>query len=245
MTIYDRTAKALGEDVMSQLRSLRFCIVGCGGTGASFAEMLVRSGAIRLSLIDGTDVDESNLNRVFCFYACDVGQPKVEVLARRLKGACKDLEILPLRDSFKEAADILPGHLIGQRVRDAVHDADVVFIATDTNKSRRAIEKLCRDELDRRFLSCGVHVDQDAGVYKFECSWLPATPVERENAEGYGPDNASYISIVQEATSVAFSMLLSHLKSPNSDFRSYYRRYDANLRPVETRVNGKSNGSTL
>ena len=199
MTIYDRTAKALGEDVMSQLRSLRFCIVGCGGTGASFAEMLVRSGAIRLSLIDGTDVDESNLNRVVCFYACDVGQPKVEVLARRLKGACKDLEILPLRDSFKEAADILPGHLIGQRVRDAVHDADVVFIATDTNKSRRAIEKLCRDELDRRFLSCGVHVDQD----KLASTSLSALGYRKlrsnvKTQKDMVTDNASYISIVQE-----------------------------------------------
>lgn len=244
MSIYDRTAKALGEEVMRQLRSLRFCVVGCGGTGATFAEMLVRSGALRLTLIDGTDVDESNLNRVFGFYASDVGSPKVDVLERRLRGICQDLEILALRDSFKEPEDILPGYPIGQRVRDAVHDADIVFIGTDTNKSRLAIERLCRDGLRRSFLSCGVRVDQDAGVYEFECSWRPATPAARQDAEGYGPENASYISIVQEATSIAFSMLLSHLKSPRSDFRSYFRTYDADLRPVKTYVNGKSNGST-
>ena len=48
MGLDDRTSKALGDKVMERLRSLRFCIVGCGGTGANFAEMLVRTGATGL-----------------------------------------------------------------------------------------------------------------------------------------------------------------------------------------------------
>ena len=59
--IDDRTAKALGPDVMEKLRSLRFCIVGCGGTGANFAEMLLRSGARHFSLIDGRFVQKTEL----------------------------------------------------------------------------------------------------------------------------------------------------------------------------------------
>ena len=85
MDVDDRTAKALGNDVMERLRSLRFCIVGCGGTGANFAEMLVRTGATRLTLIDGSGVEESNLNRVFSFSYSDCGDPKVEALKRRLE----------------------------------------------------------------------------------------------------------------------------------------------------------------
>ena len=193
MCIEDRTTKALGQQVIGKLRSLEFCVVGCGGTGAGFAEMLVRSGAKRLILIDGDRVKPSDLNRTTAF-----GR--------------------------------------GRRVRDAVHDTDVVFIGTDTNSSRLAIERLIRCRPSDRpamYLSCGIHVDRASGSYYFECNWSPKTPEERADDEGYGPENASYAAIVLEATAVCFSMLLSHLISNDSSFRSYSRRYDATLTPVE------------
>ena len=244
MDVDDRTAKALGDDVMERLRSLRFCMVGCGGTGANFAEMLVRTGATQLTLIDGADVEESNLNRVFSFSSADLAKPKVDALKKRLESIRAGLEICTLRDSFRKPEDILEDHPLGQCVRDAVHDADVVFIGTDTNQSRLAIERLCRDKGGGMFLSCGVLVDRKSGVFEFECNWSPGTPAKRADEEGYGPENASFASIVHEATSVAFTMLLSHLRCEHSDFKSYLRRYDASFQPVETVVNGRSNGNT-
>ena len=244
MDIDLRTSKALGDDIMQQLRSHRFCIVGCGGTGANFAEMLVRSGATQLTLIDGGFIEESNLNRVFSYCMADVGEPKVKVLKKRLDSIRQGLEIRTLRDSFRKSEDILDDHPIGQRVRDAVYDADTVFIGTDTNTSRLAIERLCRDKTSGKLLSCGVLVDREAGIYEFECSWSPFTPPALEDAEGYGPDNASFASIILEATSVAFTMLLSHLKFGQSSFNSYRMRYDENFQPIETVVCGTSNGNT-
>ena len=244
MGIDDRTVRALGDGVMEQLKSLRFCIVGCGGTGANFAEMLVRTGVRRLTLIDGTTVDESNLNRAFSFSYSDCGKPKVEALNRRLKSIRPDLNIHVLQDSFKTPDDILEEHLIGQRVRDAVYDADVVFIGTDTNRSRLAIEKLRQERGGGMLLSCGVLVDRESGVFEFECAWSPTTPSERVDEEGYGPENASFASVIHEATSVAFTMLLSHLRCADSGFKSYLRRYDANFQPIETIVDGRSNGNT-
>ena len=176
MGIDDRTTRALGDDVMKRLRSLRFCIVGCGGTGANFAEMLVRTGATRLALIDGTEVEDSNLNRVFGFSAADVNKPKAEALENRLTSIRTGLDICVLRDSFRRREDILEDHPIGQCVRDAVHDADVVFIGTDTNTSRLAIEELCRTTGCGMFLSCGVLVDRESGLFEFECTWSPETP---------------------------------------------------------------------
>ena len=244
MSLDDRTSKALGDKVMERLRSLRFCIVGCGGTGANFAEMLVRTGATRLTLIDGAEVKEEDLNRIFSFSFADVGKPKVEVLKTRLEALRPGLEICALRDSFRRREEILKDHPIGQRVRDVVHDADVVFIATDKNTSRIAIERLCREKSAGKFLSCGVLVDRKSGVFEFECCWSPRIPDARVNDEGYGPDNASFASIVHEATSVAFTMLLSHLTCADSGFKSYVRRYDASLQPVETVVTGKSSDNT-
>ena len=234
MTLNKRTTAALGDELMEHLRSLRFCIVGCGGTGANFADMLVRTGARRITLIDGGTVRESGLNRVLCFTAKDVGEPKVEVLERHLRAvAGNDLEVCSLYDSFRRPDQILDGNTASQRVRDEVHDADVVFIATDTNTSRLAIEELCRGKDGGILLCCGVRVDREAGVYEYECALSPKTPADQAEVEGYGPENASFASIVLEATSVAFTMLLSHLQSSKSQFRLYQRKYDANFAPVE------------
>ena len=244
MSIDDRTTKALGIKVMTQLRLLQFCIVGCGGTGANFAEMLVRTGATKLVLIDGAKVNCTDLNRVSSFYEIDCGDSKAEVLKRRLISIRKGLEIHVLTDNFRMCQNILPGQS-GQTVRDAVYNADVVFIGTDRNTSRLAIEKLCREKLKGMFLSCGVLVDHDSGIFELECAWSPATPAERVNDAGYGPVNASYASIVYEATAMAFTMLLSHLRCPDSDFKAYRRIYDSSLRPIDTFINGKSSGSKL
>lgn len=239
----DRTAMALGSEVMKKLRTLRFCVVGCGGTGANFAEMLVRSGAKRLTLIDGDTVDESNLNRVTSFVWADVGCCKVNALKGRLDTIRPGLSVHALPTSFREREEILNDPL-GQPARDAVHDADVVFAGTDTNASRLAIEALDASRARGMLLSCGILVDRNEGVFEFECNWSPQTPPERALDEGYGPDDASFASIVLEAAAAAFTMLISHLADDESDFKSYLRRYDANFRPVETLVNGTPNCNT-
>ena len=243
----DRTTKALGEPVMARLRELSFCVVGCGGTGAGFAEMLVRSGARCLTLIDGDVVKASDLNRVTAFCRDDVDQPKVQALKARLGGIRAGLCIVPLHDSFRSVNKLAAGREIGQRVRDAVYDADVVFIATDSNTSRLAIEDLLRERPSNKpamYLSCGVHVDRSSETYFFECNWKPKTPVSQRNEEGYGPENASYMAIVQEAVAISFSMLLNHLTCGGGSFKLYQRRYDAQFLPAETVVNGRSSNST-
>ena len=239
----ERTIQALGHDVLDQLRSLRFSIIGCGGTGANFAEILVRTGATHLTLIDGTCVEDSNLNRVFGFSDLHCGLQKVDVLKERLESIRYDLNVLTLPDSFRRRDELLEGNELGQSVRDNVYDADVVFIGTDTNSSRIAIEELHREKTSGMLLSCGVLVDSKSGIFEFECAWSPQTPIARVDEQGYGPENASYASIILEATSVAFTMLVSHLKCENSDFRSYRRTYDACFRPIATIINGTPSNS--
>lgn len=238
--ITGRTRSALGEAIVSQLAKLHFCIVGCGGTGANFAEMLVRTGARRLTLIDGNNVKASDLNRVFSFHHADLRTPKVHVLKAYLESIRPGkLDIKSLCESFRDP-DLVPINPEAQCVRNAVHDADIVFIATDKNTSRRAIQKLHRDSTVRgKMLSCGIYIDAEKDTYEFECNWSPATLREALDI-GYGPQNASYAAIVLEATSVAFTMLLSHLTCPDSDFKYYRRRYDGSLRPVETSLEPKT-----
>lgn len=222
MSLEDRTAKALTPEVMAKLRSLSFCVIGCSGTGANFAEMLVRTGARRLTLIDGAEVKESDLNRVFCYCSSDVDTPKVEALKRRLLAINDKVDVHTVQDTFP----------VSQQTKDAVCGSDIVFIATDTNRSRIAIIDFCRIER-KETLSAGVFVDRESGVYELECQWNPRAPREKKDAEGYGPRNASVASLLLEATSVAFTMLLSHLTSERSIFVYFFKKYDKNLQAVE------------
>ena len=95
LDIFARTRVAFGDQVMDFLAHRRFAIVGCGGTGAIFAEMLVRSGATRVSLIDGGRVKETDLNRVFSYGLSDIDQPKVSALRRRLERIGPEVAIMP------------------------------------------------------------------------------------------------------------------------------------------------------
>ncbi len=60
----ERTKEALDQNLLDKLRNNRFCVVGCGGTGANFAEMLVRTGATELDLIDGEVCQASRMTPV-------------------------------------------------------------------------------------------------------------------------------------------------------------------------------------
>ena len=235
-SILIRTEAALGKGLMAKLSSLHFCIVGCGGTGATFAEMLIRSGAKNIDLVDGEDIDPTNLNRIFSFTLEDIGNKKANSLEKRLKLIEPEANVRSFKHHLISEENIVDGNSLAQAVRDCIHDADVVFIGTDNNKSRMICEDLCSVMNEKMFLSVGIAVEDEKSF--FECTWKPETDEADKEREGYGPENASYISIVTEATSVAFSMLLHHLKNPESgEFKHYYREYDGNLMVSETRLN--------
>lgn len=222
----ERTSSALGEELMSEFRQKKFCVVGCGGTGALFAEMLVRTGARKVTLIDGDSVEASNLNRVVSFVHADIDKPKVEVLKSRLESINPKVHVTPIDCHLRQ---LDPGDYEGQRSRDAVYNSDIAIIAVDENRYRIECEKLCY-ESDTKYLGIGVYVDE-IGSAGYECYWSSReTPEEKEEDEGYG--RGSYATIVIEATSVAFSMLLHHLSNPDSrDFGCFFKAYK-NFAPV-------------
>ena len=230
----DRTAKALGSDLLSKLSDNRFCVVGCGGAGSNFAEMLVRTGATQVDLVDGTDVKRSGLNRVFAYSESDCGVKKTAALAKRLNSVRPNLSIRQFSTHFRTPEQSVDDSQGDTDVWLAVANAYAVFIAVDERDSRLAVEEFCLKEGSGRYLSCGIRVDPTNDDFRFECHWRPKSPAKGvDHYDGYGPENASFGSIVVEATSIAFTMLLSHLHDPNSDFVSYSKRYDAAFRPIK------------
>jgi sulfur carrier protein ThiS adenylyltransferase len=72
-------------------------IAGCGGLGSNAAVSLARAGVGSLILADVDSVEESNLNRQY-FFLDDLGKPKVEALAARLRQINPAIRLVLHRD---------------------------------------------------------------------------------------------------------------------------------------------------
>ncbi len=79
-----RTALLLGGDGVERLKNSYVAVFGIGGVGGFACEALARAGVGRLLLVDDDTVSESNLNRQIVALRSTIGQPKAEVMARRI-----------------------------------------------------------------------------------------------------------------------------------------------------------------
>lgn len=98
----------------------RVLVIGLGGLGCPASLALAQAGVGRLTLADPDVVDLSNLHRQPWHRTPDVGRPKVDSAAERLRRAFPALEVRPLR--VRVDADSAEG---------LFRDHDVVIDATD------------------------------------------------------------------------------------------------------------------
>lgn len=91
-----RTRLLLGDEGTDRLAAARVLVVGVGGVGGYSAEMLARSGVGHITLVDADTVSVSNLNRQIIATIPDIGQPKVELFARRFHNINPSLSVKPI-----------------------------------------------------------------------------------------------------------------------------------------------------
>ena len=89
---------------LRHLEQARIIAVGCGGS-ASFVEDLARAGVGEFILIDPDVVAMSNLATQQT-YRRDIGRPKVEAVADRIRDINPRCRVLPLAKSLNEFADV-------------------------------------------------------------------------------------------------------------------------------------------
>lgn len=82
---FDRAARLLGEAAMERLSRARVLVVGIGGVGGFAAEALSRSAVGSLTLMDFDLVCVTNTNRQLHAMRGNIGKPKAEVMAERLR----------------------------------------------------------------------------------------------------------------------------------------------------------------
>ncbi|MBQ9076243.1 MAG: tRNA threonylcarbamoyladenosine dehydratase [Muribaculaceae bacterium] len=79
-----RTALLLGEEAVTLLAERHVMVAGVGGVGSYAVEMIARSGIGQITIIDADKVAPSNINRQLPALVSTVGEPKTEVMKRRI-----------------------------------------------------------------------------------------------------------------------------------------------------------------
>lgn len=92
---FSRAALLLGDEAIDRLANAHVAVFGVGGVGSFCCEALARAGIGKLSLFDSDVVSRSNINRQIIALQSTVGQPKVEVMAKRIADINPDAKVFP------------------------------------------------------------------------------------------------------------------------------------------------------
>lgn len=84
------------------LLSANVLVVGLGGVGAYAAEMIVRAGVGRMTIVDADTVNQTNINRQLVALHSTIQKPKAEVLAERLKDINPELQLTVIQRYVKD-----------------------------------------------------------------------------------------------------------------------------------------------
>ncbi len=91
---FERQSLIIGDDATARLAKGRVLLFGVGGVGSYTAEALARCGIGHITLVDSDVVSMSNINRQLCALESTVGQPKVSVVAKRLRDINPDIDVV-------------------------------------------------------------------------------------------------------------------------------------------------------
>lgn len=99
-TIWSRTEMLIGPEGRARLAVARVAVIGTGGVGSFAVEGLARAGVGYLELVDPDEIRSSNLNRQLAALHSTLGQPKVEVLARRCRDINPDVIVVARQEGY-------------------------------------------------------------------------------------------------------------------------------------------------
>jgi tRNA A37 threonylcarbamoyladenosine dehydratase len=95
--------RLFGVEGLRRLHRAHVCVVGLGGVGSWAVEALARSGVGALTLVDLDDICVSNVNRQIHALDGEIGRPKVEAMAQRVRAIHPGCAVHPLHAFFTES----------------------------------------------------------------------------------------------------------------------------------------------
>ncbi len=130
-----RSQMLLGAEKIKTLNNSRVAVFGLGGVGSYTVEALARTGVGSLVLIDADTVADTNRNRQLVADTTTLGQPKVEVAARRVKAIWPEIQLQTVQQF------ILPGCDLS-----FLEGCDYVVDAIDTVSAKLYLAEYCKQK---------------------------------------------------------------------------------------------------
>ncbi len=132
------TLAGIGKCGQERLRASHAMIVGCGALGCTSADLLVRAGVGRVTVIDRDLIEHTNLHRQCLFTDADAAKrvPKAVAAQARLRAANPDVEVLGVAVDFNAGnAEVL--------IEDGQFgNPDVIVDGTDNFETRYLLNDL-------------------------------------------------------------------------------------------------------
>lgn len=127
--------REVGGPGQQRLKAASVLVVGAGGLGAPASLYLAAAGVGRIVLADPDVVDRSNLQRQVIFADADLGRPKVEAAAQRLRALNPHVTVDPVQV-----------HVESANARALVRGVDLVLDGTDDFATRFCVAEACVHE---------------------------------------------------------------------------------------------------
>jgi sulfur carrier protein ThiS adenylyltransferase len=121
-----------GEQGQQNLKESRVAIVGIGGLGQLCCQYLAAAGVGRLTVIDGDNIEVSNLPRQLLFDAKEIGANKASVSKSKLEARYPQCQITAFASFIN--ADNATESLLG---------ADIVLDCSDNFETRHLVNASC------------------------------------------------------------------------------------------------------
>ncbi|MBI4361951.1 MAG: molybdopterin-synthase adenylyltransferase MoeB [Euryarchaeota archaeon] len=122
----------VGVEGQEKLLSSRVLLVGAGGLGSPLGLYLAAAGVGKIGIVDFDTVDVTNLQRQVAHTVEEVGKPKVESAARRMRSINPDVQVAPLQMK-----------LTSENIMGVLRDYDLVVDGTDNFPTRYLVNDAC------------------------------------------------------------------------------------------------------
>ena len=127
---YDRHVRlaGFGPDGQSRIRAASVLVIGAGGLGSPVIQYLAAAGIGTIAVVDGDQVDATNLHRQVLFSESAIGMNKVDAALESVHSLNSDVTVVPIATWLdeKNAWGLVAGH-------------DLVIDASDNYASRLAV----------------------------------------------------------------------------------------------------------
>jgi adenylyltransferase/sulfurtransferase len=122
----------VGPEGQIKLLNAKVLCIGAGGLGCPISLYLAAAGVGTIGLADVDVVSPSNLQRQILFGTKDIGEPKVEAAARRLKDLNPDVKLIEHKTIVNSS-----------NVMDLIKDYDIIIDGTDNFPTRYCVNDAC------------------------------------------------------------------------------------------------------